>query len=800
MRWIIRIALGLVVVVAIAAAGGWAWIRTSVPEADERAAVTGLSAPVEVLRDGYGVPHIFASNDPDAAFALGFVHAQDRLAQMEAMRRLGAGRIAEVIGEAGVPMDRFMRTLGLYRLAEAQFAILPTELQGILEAYAAGVNAWLDGPRGALPPEFAATGIEPSRWTPADSLVWGRLMALRLSSNRAGELTRARLAGVLSPEQIIDLWPLAPADGPATLPGPDAAAATEIPATILSAVLEGDPSAHEDGGASNVWVVAGERSETGKPFLANDPHLPLEMPGTWYLARLVTPARQLAGATAPGLPLIVLGHNGKMAWGFTTTGGDTEDYFIELADPADPERYLTPGGAAPVETREETVRVRGAEDVKLTIRTTRHGPVVSDALSQGRLPDLGSADRMLALSAMYLRDDDRTAEALFGFNRAETPEAFRDALTIFHAPQQNIAWAHVDGAVGFMTAGRVPIRAGGDGRIPVPGWTGEYDWQGLVPIEDLPQAVDPSSGWIANANNRPGPDVGPAPLFGDWDPGYRAQRIADLIEEHPLHTLETMSAIQTDSVSLMARHLLPLMLDRLPDSAADRNVVADLRAWDGTMARDRSEPLIFAAWLDAFHRAVYADELGAHAARLGSDRPRFLAGVIESESDWCDDVTTADRETCSELLASSLDDALRRLTEQYGEDVTAWRWGEAHPALFRHPLAGQLPLAGEILNQAVAADGGSHTLYRAAYRGGDGEQPFAAVHGAGYRAVYDLADLSRSRFVIAAGQSGNPLSPFYGNMVELWRDGGSLTLGEDRSSLRETAPMRLILTPAESEP
>ncbi len=790
---------GLFAALAVAAIGLYAWMHTSLPAVDGEVAVAGLSAPVEILRDPDGVPHIFAATDEDAAFALGFVHAQDRLWQMETMRRLGSGRLSEVVGDLGVETDQFMLTLGLYHRAEEQFALLSPELRALITAYTAGVNAWLDQRSGALPPEFVLLFHAPEPWRPADSLVWGKLMAWRLATNRHEELLRHGLDGQLSPEQVAALFEQGEDDhGPITGSG-----ARDTARLDLSPLLGIDPlSPREAGGASNFWVVDGSRTTTGKPILANDPHLPFMVPGTWYLARLVTPERTISGASAPGVPFIVLGHNDRVAWGFTTTHVDTEDLIVERLSPIDPGRYETPQGTAPFTVRSEVIDVRFGPTLTLDVRESRHGPIISDAVPEW-LPVAADtrADHAVALAATYLRDDDRTPEAVFGFNRAAGWADFRAALEQFHSPQQNVAYADADGRIAFLSAGRIPIRPDGGGRRPVPGWTGAYDWQGFIPTDALPQAVDPVSGRLVNANNRVDPPGYPYDLGGSYDPGFRAERIVALIDGRPLHDLDSLHAIQLDAVSLAARGLAEAMIAGLPPDAPHAAIAARLDGWDGTMARDRPEPLIYAAWKSALFDAIVADELTGAVAQISDDRPRFLLRVLTGgeAASWCDDVGTAAAETCSGQISLALGRAVAVLSDRHGPDVATWRWGDAHAARFSHLPLGRIPGVAALTDRSIASDGGRHTANRAVWRG-RGEDPFASVHGPGLRAVYDLSDLSRSRFMISIGQSGNPLSRHYGNLIERWRDGAWIELGRDRESLRADGSGRLLLRPVPADP
>ncbi len=406
---------------------------------------------------------------------------------------------------------------------------------------------------------------------------------------------------------------------------------------------------------------------------------------------------------------------------------------------------------------------------------------------------MSGAETVLALAAPYLRDDDRTAEAAYRLSRARDWDAFVAASEDFHSPQTNLMYADVDGNIGFIAPGRVPIRRGGRGAVPSPGWTGGADWIGFVPFADLPRALNPPSGRLVNANNRIVPDGYPWYLGSEWEEGYRAERIESLLAAGSPHDRASMAAIQMDHVSLMAADLLAPMLRGLPDRERHRTVTAMLRAWSGEMARGRPEPLIFSAWVRAFNLAVYADELGEFTRSFLHYRPRFLRFVLEARPIWCDDITTEAVEDCASRLETALDAALEELTARFGPDPARWRWGDVHRAAFDHRLLGSLPLIGAATNLGIETDGGFYTVNRGANRLGEPDHPYAHVHGAGVRAVYDLAELPQSRFMIATGQSGNPLSRHYGDQIERWRDGGSITLGQSRDDLARQASGRLTL-------
>jgi len=792
--WTGRTFVAVLGVIAVAVIGGYIWLRTSLPAIEGRVVVAGIADRVEIVRDANAVPHIFARSPDDAYFALGYVHAQDRLWQMERSRRMGAGRLAEIAGSLGVPWDRFARTLGFYRLAEADVASLSPEARRAIDAYAAGVNAYIDGHEGAWPPEFYLGGARPEPWKPADSVVWGRLMALLLSTNWQSELLRARVIQRVGAERMRDLWPDYPTDGPITN-GAGKQLGKLYQALPLGALADSLPSEAIGVGASNEWAVAGTRTATGKPILANDPHLPFSAPIMWYLARIEAPGMTLAGVTVPGTPLLLLGHNGRIAWGLTTTYADTTDVFVERLDPADSGRYLTPDGSRPFTTRTEVIRVRFGEPRTFTVRETRHGPVLDDVIGE-RSPELIETDRVLALAAPWLAPGDRTPDAILGVNRARNWNDFTAALKLYDAPVQNIVYADVDGNIGIYTPGRIPIRRNGNGFLPSPGWTGEHDWSGFIPFEQLPHAFNPASGVIINANNRLAGDDYPHFLSIEWGDSFRARRIADVLKAEQPHTLDRAATLQGDAISYVARGLLPHMLAAPLPAPRERRAAAMLEAWDGAMDRRRPEPLIFAAWFRELNRLLYADELGPLFGSYWGLRPEVVVDMLSKRKAWCDDVGTEIVETCEQRIAAALTEALDRLAERHGGDMDGWRWGEAHFADMRHQTLRFIPVLKDLTAIRIAADGGNFTVNRAGTEIRDDDAPFADRHGAGYRAVYDLGNLDNSRFIIATGQSGNPLSPRYDDLIERWRDIGSVRLAGRRDEVADGAAGVLTLAPA----
>jgi penicillin amidase len=775
-----RIVTGLLALLMVLAGGLYLYLRSALPQTDGRVVLAGPRAEIRIERDADGVPRIIAQNDEDLSFGLGFVHAQERLFQMELQRRYGAGRLSEIFGPQAVAVDRQMRVLGLYRAAEAEIPFLSTEMNHALDAYAAGVNAFLTSRRGALPPEFLLLGFAPEPWRPADSLVWGKLMAVQLGGNYRGELLRARMARTIPAADLEFLYPDYPRGAPTTL----AEMAPIYRQMALDELYEALPALVGPIYASNNWVVDGVHSASGKPILANDPHLAFGSPGFWYLARLETPQHQITGATAAGVPLVVIGHNERIAWGFTTTTADVEDLFVEQVDPADPGRYLTPQGSAPFQSRHETVVVKGAAPVEITIRETRHGPVLSDALPPG------AADRgfVLALAATFTVPGDRSAEALWEVNRAADWPSFRAALRQFVGPVQNIVYADVDGTIGFIAPGQVPIRRRGQGWLPAPGWTGSHDWTGFIPFDALPTAINPPSGHFVTANNKIVPDNYPYFLSRDWDLPNRAERIEALLAATP-QTAASSAAIQADTFSLMAERLVPLMTGTVTQNPATREMVERLRNWDFRMDMDKVEPLLFTAWLREFSRSILFGRFGDAVSDYWDLRPRVMEAVLTERPDWCDDPKRPGEESCGSRLAEALEATLARLGRDYGSDMAQWQWRRAHVAVFANSVFSRIPMLRDWLRIAIPTPGAYDTLNRGPSTIRDDTTPFEQRFGPGLRMIADLASPEDARMITAPGQSGDPLSAHYADLLQRWRDFDRLVPG------RAAAVSTLVLVP-----
>jgi penicillin amidase len=778
LRWLRRLGLLLLALALTGAASLAGVLWWSLPGEEGELHLAGLGGPVEVMLDAQGIPRIAAADERDAAMALGWLHARDRMFQMELMRRGAAGRLAELLGPPALRLDRFTRTLGLARRAEADLAVQSPETRALLEAYAAGVNAWIADRGRFAAPEFLALGA-PEPWRPEHSLLWGKVMGLWLSGNWRGELERARLAALLPPERLRELFP---AEDSAGRPDEPQAALDPDRLGRLAAALPGFPEPGTlPGSASNAWAVAGRRSASGAPLLASDPHLGFQAPILWYLARIdLQDGRMLAGATSPGVPFLVIGRNARLAWGFTTTHSDTQDLFVERL--AGEDAYETPEGPRPFTIIEEWIGIRGAEPEILRVRETRHGPVISDLDGTPR-----GDGTVLALAAANLGPDDTAATGLYRLNHAGSVAEARGAAALITSPSQNLMTADAGGGIGLLLTGRTPVRKAGDGTLPAPGWDGTHDWSGWTPFDALPHVLDPPSGMLANANNRVAPADYPVFLGSEWIADWRFRRIGALLAARPQHEVASFAAMQRDTVSPFALSLIgpDSLLPSLPmaDGAAGQ-AQALLLGWDGDVAAGRPEPLIFNAWLKQLGRLALAaggvpeGAAGTHAAFLS-----FVLSPDNRGAAWC-------HGDCRALAAQALVESVAALQPGQGEDPARWRWGAVHYALFEHPLLRAIPGLGSLARLATATGGDEWTVSRGGLRGGRGLEAWQHVHGAGLRLVADLADPDSTLAIIATGQSGHPLAAHWSDLLPAWRDGEMIRLS--RSPPDPASRLRLL--------
>ncbi len=825
----ILIGLGLLIVAVVGATGIFTYlsVQRAHPDVDGTVALPGLEGEVTVIRDGMGVPHIYATSTHDLVMAQGYVHAQDRFWQMDFWRHIGAGRTAEMFGEDALEADLFIRTLGWERIAQFQYETSSDEIKAVLEAYAEGVNAYL-AERSPSDLSFEYTllellnhGYDPAPWTPVNTLTWGQVMAWDLSGNLGLEIERAMLLGTpsLTQDQVQQLYPPYPgtihpyiveSSVPVTTGSPPLGAVIGARAALqrvadraeLVAAL-GAPDAGP-GIGSNSWVVSGEWTLTGAPILANDTHLGIQMPSIWYQASLhcepVGPQCpfDVAGFTFPGAPGVVIGHNADIAWGFTNLGPDVMDLYIERVDG---DRYEVNGEMIDMEVREEIIEVAGAEPVTLTVRSTRHGPIISDVYEP--LEDFDDAgietpdEYGIALRWTALDPNPGVWLAILLMNQATNWDQFRLAAGTFDVPAQNLIYADTDGNIGYQMPGKVPIRAGGDGTVPVPGWTDDYEWTGFIPFEELPTVLNPPSGYIVTANNAVIDGSYPHFIALDQDRGYRARRIVDLILSNPDLPLVDHGLIQFDTYNLNAERLVPFLLavePLLPGVAEMQGVLGD---WDLHNDAGSAGAAAFAATWRRILELTFHDELPEDFWPEGGDR-WFL--VV---SDMLDDPTdplwqivqfssNVDRDR---ILMMSMEQAYADLVGEFGEDAATWRWGDLHTTTFENATLGAtgIGLIDDRFNRGPYPASGSEDVANAT--GWTPHEGFEVDWLPSQRMLVDLADLSRSLAIHTTGQSGHIDNPHYADMIPFWLEGRYAPMWWTRSQVEEAAEATLVLVP-----
>ena len=829
----------IALLVVLIAAGGLALlIRRSFPRTSGEISLPGLHAPVEVLRDGLGIPQIYAQDEHDLFMAEGYVHAQDRFWQMDFWRHIGSGRLAELFGESQVDTDTFIRTLGWPRLAEQEWESSDDEVRSVLQAYADGVNAYLAEHQGSsLSFEYAIlkllnSGYKPEPWQPVHSLTWTKAMAWNLGGNMDDELHRAVLLPQLGPDRLADLYPPYPAQNPVILPDfqlgasgapqgqpADLVAAQPSMLTVL-ARLEALDRVTGGGTASlgsNNWVVSGARTTTGDPILANDPHLSIQMPSIWYEIGLhcVTKSEacrfDVVGFSFAGLPGVVIGHNDRVAWGVTNANPDVQDLYLERLNPDNPDQYEVNGDWQSMEVREEVVTVAGGTPVTVRVRQTRHGPVLSDNDDEYRAlaESAGLAQgQPVAVSLRWTALEPSTIlRAALHLDLAQNFDEFRNALRDWDVPSQNFVYADVDGNIGYQMPGRVPIRSSGDGSFPVEGWTSHGEWKGYIPFEDLPHAFNPPAGFIASANNRAvGPSY-PYLLTTMPDLGFRAARIVDRLQATDPISPEGMRQIQGDTYNAAGPILVPYLLDldfhqpgQTSDEAAEASkvatIVAGLGAWDDHNDPGSQGAAIFnAIWRHVILR-TFADDLPP--GWLPTDEVAFavLQNLLARPGDpWWDDLRTPALETRDEILRLASSDAVAELKDRLGSDPAKWTWGALHGATFRNESLGESGIAPieALFNRGPFATGGGSSIVDAT--AWDYEDGYGVVSLPSQRMVFDLSDWDSAVAIHTTGQSGHAFHPHYIDMANAWAQVGYAPLPWSRAAVEAGAKETLRLVP-----
>lgn len=777
----------LILIILVFAAGVW-FLRSGIPPKNSTYELEKLSHHVEITKDGHGIPYIKAKTREDAAFAMGFVHAQDRLFQMDMMRRYAAGELSEVFGKRTLKTDRFMRNFRFRTRAEEDFNDLSPQVKKVLESYADGVNAYIKNRKEKLSPEFFILQYTPKPWSSIDSLLWQKNMALLLSHNWKNELLRTRMREIIPVEDMDKFWPPTPKDSPVTIPTrtpkPEDEPKTDAEAAPSSVILnkkglqsennKEDKQAFLDDiptptQASNAWVLAGKHTVSGKPLLANDPHLKLNNPSTWYLMRVDLPDMILAGASAPGMPGIILGRNSHLAWGCTTTRGDVQDIFIEKLHQDEKNKYQTPDGFETIKEFHEEILVKGEKPEKLLIRETRHGVVLDDVITK---VETDKEDELFVLSWTGLHPKDKTSESLYMMNFAKGIDDFKKALNLFHSPQQNVHYADVEGNIGVAAPVRLPQRKKKNDMYAVPGWTGEYDWEEeYVPFVGIPQLFNPENGIIFNANNKIVDDNFPYYITTEYDnPPLRAQRLGELLKSKEKFSILDMRNFQLDIKTLLFDRYKPFIEEAMPETDGGKYIKTALLNWDGLMQKEKREPLLFEAWTKLLHEVTFKDQIGNLYQDYMMWKPEAVLHVLANGEKRCSDVGLPLMAFCKEKMGEAMDRANMLLVDLYGQNKNGWRWGRAHKADFKNDVITNIPLLKEYSDRQVETSGHRYTLNE----GGTYLLPFndfSHKHGAGYRAIYDLGNLDASLYMITPGQSGHFLSNHYHDLIDKWEEG-----------------------------
>lgn len=814
-RWLLRLASLLIFLIVAAFGLAYYFASRSLPEYDAQASALGLQAPVEIIRDNANVPHIFGENDDDVYFALGYAHAQDRLWQMTMLRRTVQGRLSELFGETTLGIDKVVRRFDLYNLAVASVAAQDETTMAALEAYSAGVNAWLaeinKGSRGRGAPEMWLFNHPVAPWQPADSIAILKLLSLQLSGHLQSEVLRARTSLMLEPERLADILPDDPSRGIVMLPSyaslfPDLPRYT--PNTRMASNGFNPIQPPELAGASNAWAANPTRSATGSTLLANDPHLELTAPTVWYLARLELQSGGVIGGTIPGVPAVMSGRSADLGWGITSSYLDDQDVFLEELNAEDPMQYRAPTGWAKFKSRESIINIKDAPAVTLKLLWSQNGPILPAA--QYDLGGITPEGHVAAIGWTALSDKDTTMSAALAIAHAHTVQEAIRAGERYIAPSQNLTLADRN-QIAMKTIGAMPARdpkSQSQGRLPSYGYIQTNRWQGRLPYSDNPEFVNSVGGILGNTNNKMIDRPFPKHVSFEWGDTQRINRWGRLMQSRAVHTRDSFIEAQLDTVSYTARNLLPLIGADLwftGEAAAGgtperrrQQALELLAAWNGEMNEHLPEPLLYAAWLRHLQERLIQDELGPLAAEFTHPNPVFIERVFRNTDGaavWCDILQSAPVETCSDIARLALDDALLWIAENVGTDVAALRWGDLHQATHDHPVLGTAPILNWFVNIRQSTSGGDNTLQRGR-TSGEGPNPFQNVHAAGYRGVYDFADPDSSVFVTATGQSGHPLSRYYDNLGELWRRGEYIPMSLDRDLARAAAVGITELVPA----
>ncbi|WP_010678527.1 penicillin acylase family protein [Bacillus timonensis] len=762
-RWRIVLLAGITIILLLVASilAGFLYLKKSIPVIEGEISVDGVIEEVEVIRDQNGVPHIVARNTHDLYFAQGYVTAQDRLFQMDLSRRQASGELSEVIGASLVEQDKYFRTLGLRRAAEMSYGVYSAEAKDVLQSYADGVNAFIKEvkEKNKLPVEFTLAGYEPSEWSPIDSLTIGKYMAYDLGGHYKGQAFRYYMAQHVSEEKWLELLPTYPEGGATVLQ-----AMKEHPIDISKSIAAA-PFPNEFNGSNN-WVVSGEKTESGLPILADDPHLGLATPSIWYETHLQNNEVNVSGVIFAGVPGIILGRNEHIAWGVTNVGPDVQDLYIEKRNPDNPVQFEYMGKWENAQIIDEPIKVKDGDTIPYQVQVTRHGPIISE-FTHDHKEETALALKWTALSPST------ELEAVLLFNKAKNWDEFKEALTYFHTPAQNFVFAATDGTIAYRANGLIPIRKKGDSSVPVPGWTDEYEWEGYIPWDELPTIVNPEEGFISTANNKVVTDDYPYHITNTWAQPYRQQRIRDVLTSKKVVKVDDMLQLQFDQHNLQAEELLPLFLNVLTKNEdqlreIDKTVIEELKGWDFVDRKEDGQPLVFHIWMEEFANVLFEQSIPKEIDKLFEGKSQIVDQMIRDAAKGDEGIWLSEAGGLEKVTLESFKRAVYFAVEEQGDNPREWNWGEFHNVLFEHPLSAISPLNYLFNNnEAVPMGGSGITVAAASFNKNSG----AITHGAAWRSVIDLANINESYNVVGPGQSGHVLSPFYHDQISDWTTG-----------------------------
>ncbi len=792
LKWTAWIILGVVVVAVI---GAYGYLKATVPSYTGDLTVKGIKGNVEIIRDSYGMPHIYAENDADAYFGLGYCMAQDRLFQMDMLRRAIRGRLSEILGKDLIGVDKLFRTITATKPVDELYKDYPPEIVDAMTAFAAGVNYYLENHKGPLPIEFTLLGYKPEPWQPSDCGAVYYYMSWDLNSSFGTEPLHDMIVRKVGEKEAKELFVDYPTGYPTIMP--EKGGVSTIDTLGLLAVMHQarEVLGTEGGGASNNWVIAGKKSETGKPILATDMHLSHGLPGIWYEAHLSTPHMNVSGVVPPGIPLVVVGATDHVAWGFTNVMADDSDYYLEKINPENKNQYEYMGKWEDMKLRDEVIKVKGGRDVKYTVRVTRHGPVIDD-VNKYREP------KGYALSMRWTAPElDQIPRALYIFNRAKTIDDMEKGIEYFKCPGQNIVYADDQGNIGYWAAVGIPIREGFSGMELLPGWDGKHEWKGYVPTGLQPHMRNPERGWIASANNRhAGPDY-PYVISNYYAMPDRFLRISEMLTEKEKLGVADFERMHADSLVVLAREWVPVFKKELSDVKLDENekkALDILSGWDYVATPEGSAPTIFHATVQAMINNTFKNRLGSdlYTQYLGNEDVVFNSlreMVRKGDSVWFDNPNTADVEDMKALITESFKDGVSYLEKEMGKNPDRWAWGKLHTLTFYHPFGKGSPVLGFFLDRGPYPEGGSiATVNPMTYHLTD---PWGVYDGASERCIFDLSDMKNSLRVIPAGVSGNFMSPHYDDQIELWRSVTYRPFVIDRKGVDADAKYTLKMKP-----